>query len=254
MLVDSHCHLYLNGLKEDLPHIIERAKGEGVDTLICVGIDLASSRECIRLAEKYPEVFAAVGVHPNYVQEAPEDYLRQLEALLAHPRVVAVGEIGLDYYREYSPHEVQQRFFREQVALAQAFHRPYLFHNRSADKDIIHCLSAAGYFRGVAHCFSSDLATAQQFVEWGLMISFAGNITYKKSTLPEIAKEIPLQQLLVETDAPFLSPVPFRGQTNEPKNLYRVIDILNQYTKIPSESLRQQTRENAIRFFSLSLP
>jgi TatD DNase family protein len=251
MLVDSHCHLFFNGLKDNIPDVIKRAKAEGVDTIICVGIDLESSRECIRLAEKYPEVFASVGVHPHDAQKAPEDYLQQLEILLKHPRVVAVGEIGLDYYRQYSPHDIQRQVFREQLELARTAHKPYIFHNRSADEDIIRCLKEVGYYRGVAHCFSSDLPTARQFVEWGLMVSFAGNITYKKSSLPKVARGLPLSHLMVETDSPFLSPVPFRGKPNKPERVRLVAEKLATVHCLTFKEIVQTTAANTRQLFEL---
>jgi len=251
MLIDSHCHLFFNGLKEDIPSVIKRAKAGGVDTIICVGIDLESSRECVHLAEKYPEVFATVGVHPHDAQKAPENYLQQLAALLKRPRVVAVGEIGLDYYRQYSPHDVQKRVFREQLELARTTDKPYIFHNRSADDEMIQCLREVGYYRGVAHCFSSDLPTAQQFVEWGLMVSFAGNITYKKSSLPEVARRLPLSHLMVETDAPFLSPIPFRGKPNEPARVRLVAERLAGIVDQPVRGFFKQTTDNTRRLFGL---
>ncbi len=251
MLIDTHCHLFFDGLKADLPGVINRAKEAGVDTVICVGIDLDSSRECIRLAEQHPEVFASVGVHPHDAQKAPRDYLQLLEPMLDHPRVVAVGEIGLDYYRKYSPHDVQQRVFRDQLELAGTLNRPYIFHNRSAAEDVIQCIKDVGYYRGVAHCFSSDLATAQQFVDWGLMVSFAGNITYKHSSIREVAGRLPLDHLLVETDSPFLSPAPFRGKTNEPARVQLVAEKLAAVQGLNLKKVASVTAANTQRLFGL---
>ncbi len=215
-MIDSHCHLFFDKLSGDLPAVIDRARAAEVTKMITVGTDLDSSRQCLEIAAQYPEVYVAVGVHPHDAKTAPDGYLRQLEEWSREEKVVAIGEMGLDYHYNYSPPAVQQRVFREQIELAQSLKMPFIFHNREADADVLLVLQSVGYGCGVAHCYSSGIEVAQAMLELELYISFAGNLTFKNSTLPEVAAALPLEKLLVETDAPFMSPVPMRGKTNEP--------------------------------------
>ena len=216
MLIDSHCHLYLKGLDTDLPAVLERAANQGVTRVICPGIDFETSERSAAIAAAHDPVFAAVGIHPNYSSDLPGDYLDSLRLFASKEKVVAIGEIGLDYYRDYCPQARQEEIFRQQLKLALELELPVIIHNRSADVDVIAILQESGIKKGVAHCFSGGIAQAEEFMALGFCISFAGNLTYKNSDLPIVAQNIPVDRILVETDAPFLSPVPFRGKLNEP--------------------------------------
>lgn len=251
MLVDSHCHLYIDTPPEDISDVLESARQAGVGTVICPAIDLDSAETCIQLSRGYEMVFAAAGIHPNYSAEAPKDWQLRLRDLLTRPGVVAVGEIGLDYYREHSPFAIQRRFFRDQLVIARELDFPVIVHNRSADSDVLELIRSVGVNKGVAHCFSSDRATAEAFLELGFYISFAGNLTYKNSNLPEIVQTLPLECLLVETDSPFLSPVPFRGKPNEPARARLVAEKLAEVFGLPIRAIIKQTTENARDLFSI---
>ena len=251
MLTDSHCHLYLNGLADDLEAVLERAMENGVMRLICVGIDLTTSLSCLELSESYSGVFAAAGIHPHEAGDVPDNYLHRLEELLRHPKMVAVGEIGLDYYRNRSDPAVQKKIFQAQIELARSLNKPIIFHNRNADRDVISVLKESNAGRGVAHCFSSDLNTAQAFIDLGFYISFAGNLTFKNSSLSEVARALPLESILIETDAPFLSPAPFRGKRNEPARARRVAEALAEIRGRPFEEVAESTNRNTETLFAL---
>ncbi len=251
MLIDSHCHLYLDDLSENIDAVLERASEAGVEQMICPAIDVESAESALALARKYANVFAAAGVHPNYTSDLPEDYLDQLRPLFNESKVVAVGEIGLDYYRDYAAPEVQRKRFAEQVNLAKELNLPVIVHNRNADKDVIRILKESGHNLGVAHCFSSDPVTAKAFLDLGFYISFAGNLTFKNTHLREVAKEIPLEKTLVETDSPFLSPAPFRGKTNEPARVKLVAEMLAEVHGLQLQDIMKTTSANTIGLFNL---
>ncbi len=251
-MIDSHCHLYLKGLIEDLPAVLERATNQGVTEIICPGIDLETSRQSVELSNQYPAVYAAVGIHPNYAGKLPGDYLKHLSDMTKQGNVTAIGEIGLDYYRDYCSPARQQKMFREQLELAMQLDLPVIIHNRDANEDIISILQESGINRGVAHCFSGDLKLAEQFLDLGFYISFAGNLTYKNSPLPEVARKIPLEHLLVETDAPFLSPVPFRGKPNEPGRVRFVAQKLAEIKEVDLALVSASTSENTKAIFKIT--
>ncbi len=252
-LTDSHCHLFFDGLTEDIPALIERSKAAGVHRMICPGINLESSQASMAIADQYPEVFFTAGIHPHDVEDVPEDYLDRLIELLNHPKAVAVGEIGLDYFRNYSDHTIQKNMFREQIDLAIAKNLPIVFHNRASDADVLQILRESGCQRGVAHCFSSDVKTAQTFIEMGFYISFAGNLTYKNSGLIDVARDIPLNRIMVETDSPFLSPVPYRGKPNEPARVNIIAEKLAEFKSCSLEEVAMVTTENVITLFRLKI-
>ena len=235
MLTDTHCHLYYNDLKIDLPGVLERAEKLGVTRFICVGTNLDDSKECQKLSEKYENIYFSAGVHPHDAKDAMEDYLEKINGFEVYDKMIAVGEMGLDYFRNISLPDVQKTVFRQQLELAQKIKKPVIFHNREADEDVIKILSEFPDVTGIAHCFSSNVETAKAFLEMGLYISFSGNLTFKNSHLPEVAKEIPLDKLLVETDSPFLSPVPFRGKPNEPGRTRFVAEKLAEIHQVSLE-------------------
>ncbi len=252
MLIDTHCHLYLTDQESDINSIVQRAAEAGVTRMVCPAIDLNSALQAIQLSKQFDQVVAAVGIHPNYTSQVDDDYLTKLTSIIAQEDIVAVGEIGLDYYRDYATPEQQKASFIDQIRLAIESDLPVIVHNREADEDTIDLLTNTGCSRGVAHCFSSDYLTAKAFLELGFYISFAGNITFKNTHLREVAKAIPLDRTLVETDAPFLSPVPFRGKQNEPARCRLVAQQLAAVHSMPVEDVAQITSTNAKRLFSLS--
>ena len=250
-LIDTHCHLFYDDLKNDLDIVLNRANELGVNRFICVGTNMEDSRECLGLAERYENIYASIGVHPHDAKDAPEDYLDQIADLITFPKMIALGEIGLDYFRNISEPDIQKNVFREQLALAQRLQKPVIFHNRDADADVLKILSEFPDVTGVAHCFSSDLKTAKTFIDLGFYISFSGNLTYKNSHLPDVAKELPLEKLLVETDSPYLSPVPYRGKPNEPGRTRFVAEKLAEIHGVTLEIIAEKTTTNAESLFSL---
>ncbi|MDP7512997.1 MAG: TatD family hydrolase [Candidatus Marinimicrobia bacterium] len=250
-LIDTHCHLFYDDLKNDLDIVLNRANELGVNRFICVGTNMEDSRECLGLAERYENIYASIGVHPHDAKDAPEDYLDQIADLITFPKMIALGEIGLDYFRNISEPDIQQNVFREQLALAQRLQKPVIFHNRDADADVLKILSEFPDVTGVAHCFSSDLKTAKTFIDLGFYISFSGNLTYKNSHLPDVAKELPLEKLLVETDSPYLSPVPYRGKPNEPGRTRFVAEKLAEIHGVTLQIIAEKTTTNAESLFSL---
>ena len=207
--------------------------------------------QCLELAEKYENIFASAGIHPHDSKNVPPDYLDQIKKFMKSSEMVAIGEIGLDYYRNISLPDIQRSVFREQMQLAQELKKPVIFHNRDADIDVIKVLSDFPDVIGVAHCFSSTISTAKTLLDMGYYISFSGNLTFKNSNLPEVAKYLPLDRILVETDSPYLSPVPYRRKRNEPGRTRYVAEKLAEIHQVPLELVARKTTENANRLFYL---
>ena len=251
MIVDTHCHLYFEELNKDLDGVLSRANELGVHTFICVGTNINDSHESLTLAQKYKNIYATAGIHPHDSKDAAEDDLQELRKLLDNEKIVAVGEMGLDYFRNISNSDTQKIVFKDQLKLAEETNKPIVFHNREADEDIINILSDFPNVIGVAHCFSSSYETAIKLIEMGFYISFSGNLTFKNSHLPEVAKKLPLDRLLVETDSPFLSPVPFRGKTNEPGRTRYVVEKLAEIFDSDIDQIASVTTANAKNLFNL---
>jgi len=251
MIVDTHCHLYFEELNKDLDGVLSRANELGVNTFICVGTNINDSHESLTLAQKYKNIYATAGIHPHDSKDADEDDLQKLRKLLDNEKIVAVGEMGLDYFRNISNSDTQKIVFKDQLKLAEETNKPIVFHNREADEDIINILSDFPNVVGVAHCFSSSYETAIKLIEMGFYISFSGNLTFKNSHLPEVAKKLPLDRLLVETDSPFLSPVPFRGKTNEPGRTRYVVEKLAEIFDSDIDQIASITTANAKNLFNL---
>jgi TatD DNase family protein len=242
--VDTHCHLFLLG-GEPSP-AIEAARAAGVATLICPGIDPATSRRALELAESHRGVFATAGMHPHDASAFDARAGAEIEELLADPRVVAVGECGLDFFRMHSPREDQERVFRAHVALARAAGSPLVVHTRDAWPEILRLLDEGSAERVVLHCFSGDARIARECVARGYHLSFAGNLTYPRNdALRDAAASVPLDRILVETDSPFLAPQRLRGRDNEPANVIDVIAELARVRNEPFERVRDATSANA---------
>ncbi len=251
MLIDSHCHLYMGSWSKNLDVLLTRALENSVGRVICPGIDIESSWCSLSIAQNHKNVFAAAGIHPHDAENAPANFINQLRDILAQQKIVALGEIGLDYYRNISDSDTQRKVFKKQLQLAKEMDLPVIIHNRNADEDIIHILRQVSPVRGVAHCFSSDLTTAKILLDLGFYISFAGNLTYKNSELTEVAKEIPLDRILIETDAPYLSPIPYRGKENEPSRAKIIAEKIAECTGVPYKIIETATQNNAEQLFNL---
>jgi TatD DNase family protein len=253
MLVDTHAHLMDAAYADDLPAVLDRATAADVSTIVCVGYDLASSRAAVGLASRHPGLFATVGVHPNYLAEAPADWLRELRALAASPRVVGIGEIGLDYYRTYTPGAAQREGFGAQLALAAELDLPVVIHCRDAEVDLIRTLEdrpAIKSSAGIWHCFSGSEAAMRAAVRQGYYISFAGTVTFKNAgALRAVAEQVPDERLLLETDSPDLSPSPHRGQRNEPARVRLTAELVADLRQTTLGELADQTTMNATRLF-----
>jgi len=253
MIIDTHAHLYFDRFDDDRHAVIQRAFEAGVKKIINIAIDLDTARTCIDMAEQYDGLFAAVGVHPNDALSFSDGTLEELRTLCAHPKVVAVGEIGMDYYWDKSPQKMQEEVFRKQIQLAGETGLPIIIHNREAARDILDVLKSENVsgLQGVFHCFSEDGGIAEEVLQLGFHISFTGNLTFKKSTLPEVAWQVPMDRLLLETDSPFLSPEPRRGRRNEPAHVVHIAERLAAIKGVDVLDVHQQTTENANRLFRL---
>lgn len=253
-MIDTHCHLNLDSFFPDTDAVIDRAREAGVQKMVVVGIDIESSERALKLAEDNPDIYATAGIHPNDCHKAPRRWEEPILEMLAHPKVVAVGETGLDYYWKDSPHELQKRFFWDHLDLAMATGLPIVIHNRDANEDVRDLVLEHGNSKGVFHCWPAPWDIARPLLEKGYHISFTGTVTFKNNTaVQDVAARMPLERLLLETDSPFLTPVPFRGKKpNEPHYLVHVADHIAELRKIVVEELATQTTINAVDLFGLN--
>ncbi len=252
-LVDTHAHLDEDAFNQDVDEVIARAVSSGVTAMVAVATTLDSSRATIALAARVPQVFAAVGIHPNYaVQAKPGDW-DAIEELAASPKVVAIGETGLDRYWDHTPFDVQLDYFRRQIELAKHRDLPFIVHCREAEPDVVAMLreaAGAGQLKGIMHSFCGGRATLDAALELGLHISFAGMLTFKKNLeLRELAKSVPLERLLVETDSPYLAPQPNRGKRNEPAFVRHTAECLAEVHGRTLDEMAETTTANAARLF-----
>jgi len=252
-LIDSHAHLDDRAYNADRAAVIARAFAEGIG-IVTIGSDLRSSRDSVRLAERHRRIWATVGAHPHGAKSADARTLAEFEGLAKRDAVVAIGEIGLDYYRDLSPRDVQRRVFAQQLALARRVELPVCLHNRDSTEDLLSILRDAGDgHRGVVHSFLGDAHLAQEFLDLGLHLGIGGPVTFAKNdALREVVRQIPMDRLLVETDCPYLTPVPYRGRRNEPANVAYVAEQIANLRGIGIEVVAERTRENAVRLFDLS--
>lgn len=254
MWFDSHCHLNDEVFDTDYKAVIKRAIEAEVGGMIVVGYDLPSSRRAVELAEEYPFIWAAVGVHPHDAKLWEPVIQKEIETLLMSPKVVAVGEIGLDYHYNYSMKEDQLRAFKEQIDLAKEYDKPIIIHNREAHQDTFQVLNEVklGKAGGVMHCFTGSKEMAVACLKKNLYISFAGALTFRNARrLAEVAVEMPLDKVLVETDSPYLTPEPFRGRRNDPSLVKWVGQKLAELKNVPNEIVMQTTTENCQALFKL---
>lgn len=254
MLFDTHAHLNADQFEEDVDEVIKRAQAEGVSNIVVVGFDEKTIKGALKLAESYEFIYAAVGWHPVDAIDMNDDHLAWIEQLASHPKVVALGEMGLDYYWDKSPKNVQKDVFRKQIRLAKKVKLPIIIHNRDAHEDIVKILKEedAAEVGGIMHCFGSSLEIAKQCIEMNFYLSFGGPVTFKNAKKPkEVAKEIPLDRLLIETDCPYLSPHPNRGKRNEPSYVKLVAEAIAEIKEIPYQELVRATNENAKKLFAI---
>jgi TatD DNase family protein len=245
ILADSHCHLDDPQFDADREAVIERARAAGVETMLAVGSGPPDLEAGIRLAEGHAQIVASVGVHPHEAAKATPETFERLRELLANPKVVAIGEIGLDYHYNFSPPEVQREVFARQLEMARAASRPVIIHTREAWPDTLRMLAEARLAGGIMHCFSEGPAEAEQVLALGFHISFAGVVTFPKALrVQAVARMVPLDRLLVETDAPYLAPVPHRGKRNEPAFVVETARKAAELRGVTVEEIAAATTEN----------
>ena len=267
-LTDTHCHLNFKDYRDDLPGILARARATGLSRILVPAIDLESSQKILALVESDPILFAAVGIHPNSGTSWDSNTMESLKELAGHPKVVAIGEIGLDYYRDRTPRELQKKILIEQLDLALVMDLPVILHvrnsseeDRSSIEDLLSILedwaaaaeppfSQRNHPPGVVHSFSGNLKESQRALNAGFYIGITGPVTFKKADqLRDVVKETQISRLLVETDGPFLTPQPFRGKRNEPAHVRYIVDKISDVKGLPFETTARQTAENAACLF-----
>ena len=274
MFIDSHAHLFSKDYEGDLREVIDRASVAGVELIVNPGTDLETSREAVELAEQFEGVYACVGFHPHEARRADASSLEEIEKLSHHEKVVAIGEIGLDYHYDYSPRERQREVFRIQIDIACRRNLPIVIHSREAEEDTVSIveeklgepltpdggLSGSGGNRGfpggVFHCFPGDVAMARRVIGWGFYISIPGPVTFgtrqnKPNVMAEVAATIPLEHILLETDSPYLSPVPLRGRRNEPANIPIIAQRIAELKALPVEEIGRVTSTGARKLFGI---
>lgn len=255
MLFDTHAHYYSRAFDQDRDPLLRSLPEKGVGLVLCPGSNLETSAYCICLAEKYPHVYAAAGVHPQAAAAQLPSFLDALDAMLEHPKVKAVGEIGLDYYYIGGcPHPVQQAVFRAQMELAEAKNLPVIVHDRDAHRDSLSIVRDYPNVRGVFHCYSGSVEDAKTLVKLGYMLSFTGTITFKNARkAPDVIRAIPIEYLMVETDAPYMAPTPFRGKRSDSTQVYRMAETIAELKHLPLDEVIRITTENGKRFFGIEV-
>lgn len=251
-LVDAHGHI-TSDCFDDVDEVVKRAKEAGVDRIICSAFNFSSSKEAVALSKRFDGVFANVGFHPENTTEIVADSLEKIEALAQDKKVVAIGEIGLDYHSEGFDKETQKEFFIKQIDIANRVQKPIVVHSREAMGDTIEILKNHPPVKGgLIHCFGGSVESAKILLGLGYCFSIGGVVTFKNAkSLPDVVKMLPLDRILLETDCPYLAPVPFRGQRNEPKNVVYVADMISRLKNVSIEEVARATTENAERFFGI---
>jgi TatD DNase family protein len=257
-LIDSHAHIDFPQFAEDRDAMLERARAAGVSTLLAIGTGPGPEKldAALPFAEQHDWIFATVGIHPHEAKEVTPQHLDQLAALAQHPKVIAWGEIGLDYFYDHSPRDIQDKVFRDQLALARQAKLPIIIHCRDAWSDCLNILDEVWRptgLGGILHCFTSTLEDAHRGIAMGFLISFAGNSTYPKTqNLRDVAKALPLENILIETDAPYLAPQAYRGKRNEPAYVGEVAKAIANVRNLRTEEVASATAANFRRFFGLT--
>ncbi len=253
-LVDTHAHLDFPDYKEDFSGVLQRAREKRVKGIITIGISVESSQEAAAIAGKHSWIWSSAGIHPHDVKKVSDDYIQKLENLFRSPRILAVGETGLDYFKDRSPRETQQEVFREHIRLARRINRPLIIHCRDAYRDALKIMKEekASETGGIMHCFSGDTEFAWEVLNMGFYISFAGPVTYPKSArLKEVVKMVPEESLLLETDAPFLSPQQYRGKRNEPSFITHTYYTVAEIREVYLQQLEEACLQNVYNLFGI---
>ncbi len=253
-MIDSHCHLDMDAYQQDLPIVINDAQRQGIGHIITIGINYSSSQQAVAIAEKHPNISATIGVHPHDATEVNNRTLEKMAALADSTHVVAYGEIGLDYVKHYSPREIQLTSFQTQLHIAKELQLPLVIHDREAHEDTLQLLREVGPFPsgGVMHCFSGDTELARQVIDLGFMISIPGVVTFKNATtLQHVVRSIDLRHMLLETDGPFLAPVPYRGKRNTPSMLLHTAQTVATLKDLQLDDVASVTTANTKKLFLL---
>lgn len=253
--IDSHCHINFHELSENISDVLDRMQQNEVQAALCVSVNLRDFPQVLALAEQYPNIYASVGVHPDY-EDVEEPTVGRLIELAQHPKVIAIGETGLDYYRLSGDLEWQRERFRSHIRAAKACGKPLIIHTRSAAEDTLRIMAeeGAGLIGGVMHCFTENWQVAQAALDLGFYISFSGIVTFKNALqIKEVAQRVPLERMLIETDAPYLAPVPFRGKLNQPAYVKHVAEEIALLRGITVAEVGEKTSENFTRLFGASL-
>lgn len=254
MLIDTHVHLNADQYEEDVHEVIQRAQQAGVKEMIVVGFDRKTIERAFDLAEQYSFIYLVIGWHPVDAIDCTPQEFEWFASLVKHPRVVGIGETGLDYHWDKSPKEIQKTLFRKQIQLAKQENLPIIIHNRDATADVVQILQEedAAQVGGIMHCFSGSVETAKQCIRMNFYISLGGPVTFKNARMPkEVATEIPLHHLLIETDAPYLAPHPYRGKRNEPAFVKLVAEEIARLKEVPFEEVAKMTTANARSLFRI---
>ncbi len=249
MFTDTHCHIYKE-YYENIDETIKNAKENHVNRFINNGCDTTSNKEVLKLAENYNDMYCALGIHPEKVEEYSKSDLKFIENNLSNPKVIAIGEIGLDYHYTKENKEDQIKLLENELKLAETYHLPVIIHSRDATQDTINTLKKFK-IKGVIHSFSGSLETAQIYIKMGYLLGINGVITFKNSKLKEIIKEIPLENIILETDSPYLTPEPYRGKKNEPARIYDIAQFICNLKEINIEELTRITNQNIKRIFDI---
>ncbi len=253
-LTDSHAHLDDQSFNGDREELIKSLYDNDVDTVLNPGADLETSQNAVKLAEKYPFIYAAVGCHPHDSKFMDDNTMNLFREMANNKKVIAIGEIGLDYYYDNSDREIQRKWFREQIRLAKELDLPYIVHDRDAHEDVFKIMKEEHYSgtRGILHCYSSSVEMAREFIKLGFYISLGGPVTFKKSKTPKlVAHDVPFDRLLIETDSPYLTPEPFRGKRNEPKYVKYVAEEIAAIRNVTAEEVAEKTSRNFKQLFCL---
>ena len=249
MIIDTHCHINDIKYKSDINEVVLRAIQSDVRRMICVGTDLKTSEKAIKLANQYDEVYATVGYHPHESKEAQKGYLYELEDMSKNPKVVAIGETGLDYHYNISSQSIQKKIFREQIELSQDIKIPIIMHNRNSSTDLLSIIDSTNLNNGVVHCFSENWDIANKLISKNIKLSFTGMVTFVKDPIHEVLEKIDIADFFLETDSPYLAPIPHRGKRNEPLYVKNVAEKVAQLKEISIEDVVSQTNHTTEQFF-----
>lgn len=252
MYIDTHCHIYDLKFENDLEDVIKKSNDVGVKRMIIPASDLKTSLKALSIAETYEGIYAACGIHPHDASEASEMDYKEIESLLKRKSVVAIGEIGLDYHYDFSPRDVQKKAFARQLSMAKELKMPTIIHSREAFRDLVDVIKKEGWYSGVIHCFSDTVLEAKILLDMGFYIGFTGSVTFKNAEdIREAASYVPLDRILFETDAPYMTPVPYRGKRNDPSYIPIIAAKIAELKGISCEDLSNAVWENSKKLFSI---